>query len=140
MPKADIDPLALALLPPKDESPTQKAARLAAEQEATRINNLIDSQLRAERTQIKKESQNQHKILLLGTCSNATKCQVIADILLCCRSSRGRQIHRPQAVPARLHPEPVSCPAATLEGPRSAQSRSLHSRHLRGAHRRPERV
>ncbi|CCA67203.1 related to guanine nucleotide-binding protein alpha-4 subunit [Serendipita indica DSM 11827] len=66
MPKADVDPLALALLPPKDESPAQKAARLAAEQEATRISNLIDSELRAERAQLKKEAQNQHKILLLG--------------------------------------------------------------------------
>ncbi|CAG8739405.1 16619_t:CDS:2, partial [Acaulospora colombiana] len=51
--------------PPKNETPEEKAIRLQAEAEATRISQLIDAQIKTERAQLKKESENTHKILLL---------------------------------------------------------------------------
>lgn len=60
------DPLSRAMQAPKDESPFDKAARLQAEAEATKRSQLIDAQLRAERTQFKKDNEKQHKILLVG--------------------------------------------------------------------------
>ncbi|PVF93835.1 G-alpha-domain-containing protein [Serendipita vermifera] len=66
MPTVDIDPLTRAMQPPKNETPEEKAIRLQAEAEATRISQLIDAQLKADRAQLKKEADNTHKILLLG--------------------------------------------------------------------------
>jgi guanine nucleotide-binding protein alpha-1 subunit len=71
MPTVDIDPLTRAMQPPKNETPEQKAVRLQAEAEATRISQLIDQQLKQERAQIKKEAENTHKILLLGEFGDA---------------------------------------------------------------------
>jgi guanine nucleotide-binding protein subunit alpha len=62
---SDIDPLTLALQPPPDETPQAKAERLRVEEEARRISNLIDEQIGADRTQLKKAA-NAYKILLLG--------------------------------------------------------------------------
>jgi guanine nucleotide-binding protein alpha-1 subunit len=60
------DPLTLALRPTKNESPTEKAARVQAEAEATKQSQLIDAQLRAERAQLKKTAEKTHKVLLVG--------------------------------------------------------------------------
>lgn len=60
------DPLSRAMQPPKDESPADKAARMRAEAEAVKHSQLIDAQLKAERAQIKKENEKQHKVLLVG--------------------------------------------------------------------------
>ena len=61
------DPLTLALLPPKDETPDARTARLALEAEAKRISNRIDEELRKERAARKKQREREVKILLLGT-------------------------------------------------------------------------
>jgi hypothetical protein len=61
----DTDPFTLALQPPPDETPQQQADRLRVEEEARRISNLIDEQIKADRAQMKKAA-NAHKILLLG--------------------------------------------------------------------------
>jgi len=62
----DIDPLTLALQPPPDETLQQKVERLRVEDEARRISNLIDEQIKVDRAQMKKAAYA-HKILLLGT-------------------------------------------------------------------------
>ena len=62
------DPLTRAMRAPTNESPADKAARMQAETEATKRSQLIDAQLRAERVQMKKENDKQHKVLLVGEC------------------------------------------------------------------------
>ncbi|KAG8790727.1 hypothetical protein FRC17_008859, partial [Serendipita sp. 399] len=66
MPRVDDDPLTLAIRPPKNETPEQKLIRLQAEADALKQSQLIDQQLRVERTQLKKENERTHKVLLLG--------------------------------------------------------------------------
>ena len=60
------DPLTLAMRPPPNETPEEKATRLAEEEAARQTSAKIDEQLRAERALIRKESRNVHKVLLLG--------------------------------------------------------------------------
>ncbi|KDQ18140.1 hypothetical protein BOTBODRAFT_155240 [Botryobasidium botryosum FD-172 SS1] len=60
------DPLTMALLPPKDESPTDRSARLHAEEEAKRISDRIDEELKKERAARKKQREREVKVLLLG--------------------------------------------------------------------------
>jgi hypothetical protein len=52
---SSVDPLDEALTPPADESPAQRATRLANEQEAAQINNVIDEAIKAERQLRKKK-------------------------------------------------------------------------------------
>ena len=59
------DPLAAALLPPENESPTERAARLRAESDAKKISDNIDEMLRQERLERKKSRAEVH-VLLLG--------------------------------------------------------------------------
>ncbi|KAL1681909.1 guanine nucleotide binding protein, alpha subunit [Schizophyllum commune] len=59
------DPLAAALLPPENESPTERAARLRAESDAKKISDNIDEMLRQERMERKKTRAEVH-VLLLG--------------------------------------------------------------------------
>ena len=50
------DPLAQALRPPTTESEEEKQARLVAEQEAKRVSDQIDDEIREERERKKKQS------------------------------------------------------------------------------------
>ncbi|KAF8641106.1 hypothetical protein AX17_000749 [Amanita inopinata Kibby_2008] len=59
------DPLAAALLPPPDESPTARESRLKAESEARKVSNEIDEMLRIERLE-KKKLRADVSVLLLG--------------------------------------------------------------------------
>ncbi|OJA13951.1 hypothetical protein AZE42_01346 [Rhizopogon vesiculosus] len=59
------DPLALAIAPPRNETPEEKDARETAELEARRISDAIDDQIRQERTALKKKKKPV-KVLLLG--------------------------------------------------------------------------
>lgn len=62
---SDIDPLALALAPPADETADQRTKRLQDEERARRISEEIDEQIRQERTAMKKQKKPV-KVLLLG--------------------------------------------------------------------------
>ncbi|THV03493.1 G-alpha-domain-containing protein [Dendrothele bispora CBS 962.96] len=64
-PSIDIDPLALAIAPPLNETPQEREAREHAEAEATRISNEIDEQIRKERDRERKK-RRPVKLLLLG--------------------------------------------------------------------------
>jgi len=55
------DPFAAALLPPPNETPTERENRLKAEQDARKVSEHIDELLRAE-----KKQRPQVKVLLLG--------------------------------------------------------------------------
>lgn len=59
------DPLALALAPPRNETPEEKETRERAELEARRISDGIDEQIRQERAALKKKKKPV-KVLLLG--------------------------------------------------------------------------
>ncbi|GJE88993.1 guanine nucleotide-binding protein subunit alpha [Phanerochaete sordida] len=61
----DIDPLALALAPPADESDQQRVQRLQEEERARRVSEEIDEQLRKEGAALKKQKKP-IKVLLLG--------------------------------------------------------------------------
>lgn len=62
----DEDPLTLALAPPPDETPEQRATREAAEIEAKRVSDEIDEQIRKER-EAERKKKKPVKLLLLGT-------------------------------------------------------------------------
>ncbi|KAF5366805.1 hypothetical protein D9758_006576 [Tetrapyrgos nigripes] len=64
-PSVDLDPLALAIAPPDDETPDEKEAREFAEAEALRVSNEIDEQIRRERDRERKR-RRPVKLLLLG--------------------------------------------------------------------------
>ncbi|PVF97035.1 putative G protein alpha chain [Serendipita vermifera] len=76
------DPLTLALqgLVPADESPQERAQRLALEQEARRVSDEIDERLRQER--IERRNKKIVKILLLGQ-SESGKSTTLKNIQLC---------------------------------------------------------
>ncbi|KAG6833403.1 hypothetical protein H0H87_007388 [Tephrocybe sp. NHM501043] len=59
------DPLTLALAPPPDETPEQRAARESAEAQAKKISDEIDEQIRKEREGDRKKKKPV-KLLLLG--------------------------------------------------------------------------
>lgn len=61
----DIDPLALALAPPDDETEAQRTQRLQEEERARRVSEEIDEQLRREGAALKKQKRP-IKVLLLG--------------------------------------------------------------------------
>ncbi|KAJ3562857.1 hypothetical protein NP233_g9319 [Leucocoprinus birnbaumii] len=61
----DDDPLTLALLPPPDETPEQRAVREAAEAEAKRVSDEIDEQIKREREN-ERRRKRPVKLLLLG--------------------------------------------------------------------------
>jgi hypothetical protein len=62
---SSADPFDAVLRPPPDETLAQREARILAEQQAKRVSDAIDEQLRTERAELKK-NQPDVKILLLG--------------------------------------------------------------------------
>jgi guanine nucleotide-binding protein subunit alpha len=59
------DPFYELMQPPADETPAQATARLKREQDAQRVNDMIDEGIKQERAQAKK-GRNLVKVLLLG--------------------------------------------------------------------------
>lgn len=59
------DPLAKALLPPENETPDARELRIRREQEAKKVSDDIDEQIRQDRVALRKQKQA-IKILLLG--------------------------------------------------------------------------
>ena len=59
------DPLTKALLPPPDETPEARERRVRSEQEAQKVSDAIDEQIKLDRQAFKKQKQA-IKVLLLG--------------------------------------------------------------------------
>jgi guanine nucleotide-binding protein alpha-1 subunit len=59
------DPFSEFMLPPPDETPAQRTARLKREFDAQQVSDRIDEQIKQERALAKKE-RNVIKVLLLG--------------------------------------------------------------------------
>ena len=57
--------MSLALLPPLNEAPADRERRLLREQEAKKVSDDIDEQIRVEKAEMRKKKQ-EIKILLLG--------------------------------------------------------------------------
>lgn len=64
-PRTFSDPLAAALLPPPDETPTEREIRLKRENDARKVSQNIDEQIRLERNE-RKKSKAEVNVLLLG--------------------------------------------------------------------------
>lgn len=63
----EVDPIALALRPPADETPQQRAARIRDEAEAKKVSDSIDAQLAVDSAEREKaRKRGDIKILLLG--------------------------------------------------------------------------
>jgi hypothetical protein len=62
--KFDSDPFHDALMPPEDETPQQRELRLGREEEARRVSQQIDADIKAERQARKKKRMV--RLLLLG--------------------------------------------------------------------------
>lgn len=71
---SDIDPLTLAIAPPPDETDEQRAQRLQEEEDARRVSEEIDEQIRQERAAMKRQKRP-IKVLLLGQ-SESGECTV----------------------------------------------------------------
>ena len=71
------DPLTRAMAPPPNETPQQRAERVAAAMEAQRISDLIDEELNRQRA-AEKKGQKPVKILLLG--EHATHLRILSAI------------------------------------------------------------
>lgn len=62
------DPLDMALRPPENESDEDRTARLSAEEEAKKVSDMIDEELKAQE-RAEKRGPKPIKILLLGGCA-----------------------------------------------------------------------
>ena len=74
-PSTDSDPLARAMAPPKDETPEQRAVREQQEAEARRVSDMIDEQIKAEASAMRKRHKKPPiKVLLLGQSESGASC------------------------------------------------------------------
>jgi guanine nucleotide-binding protein subunit alpha len=73
LPLNDVDPLDLALAPPDDETPEQRAAREKLEREAMQRSRCIDAELKAAKATMKRY-QSAIKILVLGQSLSGEDC------------------------------------------------------------------
>ena len=99
------DPLALALLPPPNESPDDRARRLHAEHEARLVSEAIDEQIKQEKAALRRRKQ-EIKILLLGQSeSGPCPCPLHASSRTLCPSLSPRK-----QTPADHHPSQANPP------------------------------
>ncbi|KAK7060024.1 guanine nucleotide binding protein, alpha subunit [Favolaschia claudopus] len=82
MPPADVDPLAAAIAPPRDESPHERQSRVLRELAAKQVSDDIDDILSRERQQAKRQPKPV-KILLLGQ-SESGKSTTLKNFQLMC--------------------------------------------------------
>ncbi|KAF7351657.1 Guanine nucleotide-binding protein alpha-4 subunit [Mycena sanguinolenta] len=75
------DPFSLVLQPPPNETPAERQKRVELEQEQKRVSDQIDDELRKERTDKKKRSRREVKVLLLGQ-SESGKSTVLKNFRL----------------------------------------------------------
>lgn len=85
------DPFRMFLMPPPDETAEQQAQRERKELEAQRVSDLIDEELKAEKSMIKKQQNGLVKVLLLGQSesgkSTALKSKVSSHSAFSCPNS-----------------------------------------------------
>ncbi|KAL1679601.1 guanine nucleotide binding protein, alpha subunit [Schizophyllum commune] len=74
----DTDPLALAIAPPPDETPEERAARIREEQHSKAISDSIDQELEAQRQEAKRGIKP-IKILLLGKSTTLKNFQLLYE-------------------------------------------------------------
>jgi hypothetical protein len=67
------DPLAIAIAPPRDESPEEREARLAAQAEAQKRSDAIDEEINRQRLEIKRAPKSV-RVLLLGEWPQCVAC------------------------------------------------------------------
>ncbi|KAG8729635.1 hypothetical protein FRC11_008322, partial [Ceratobasidium sp. 423] len=65
-PMSNDDPLTLAMAPPANETPDQKARRLREEAEAKRVSDAIDEEIKEARARDRKRKATEVRVLLLG--------------------------------------------------------------------------
>ncbi|KAJ7260485.1 guanine nucleotide binding protein, alpha subunit [Mycena haematopus] len=75
------DPFSLVLQPPPNETPAERQKRVELEQEQKRVSDQIDDELRKERSDKKKKSRREVKVLLLGQ-SESGKSTVLKNFRL----------------------------------------------------------
>jgi guanine nucleotide-binding protein subunit alpha len=73
LPPNDVDPLELALAPPVDETPEERAVRERLEREAMQRSRRIDAELKAAKAKMKRY-KNAVKILVLGQSLSGEDC------------------------------------------------------------------
>ena len=75
------DPLSAFTKPPRNETPAQRAQRLAKEEEARKINDAIDENLKAEKIALKKQRYIV-RVLLLGQSGSGVYSSFFHHVLL----------------------------------------------------------
>lgn len=80
-----LDPLAIAIAPPKNETPADRWAREQREAQARLISEQIDAQIKAEKQAVKKKGKP-IKILLLGQSESGKSTTVKSSCSFYCHS------------------------------------------------------
>jgi len=86
----DDDPFAAMLAPPPNETASERAARLAREAEAKRVNDEIEAQLKLDRMTFKKQKDTV-RVLLLGQSESGASLNVLLQMPVLTRLRR--QVH-----------------------------------------------
>lgn len=95
---ATPDPLAVAIQPPRDETPAERWAREQAEAHARRVSEQIDDQIKAEKMAMKKRKPP-IKVLLLGQSESGKSTTVKSECSSVCAPRAG---HDPETKTSNL--------------------------------------